>query len=795
MKSAILVSDSNNDLEAGLAALGSRTWNVKWIKVIPSTSRYFKSVEEHPLSGFTQDGSLPEDPLASNDHDMTADGMEGSYCTCAQAIDAIWNAKVDLLIADLRWFQKETKETHELERELEKYLEGEPDDSRLAETARALLREDRIIHDQTRPGVWAVAGFLANNVEPNTERQKVSVILFSVDAGNAMTVLTEAGFPKEAMVPTAGSSALLESKASAVIGGILDENWPEVEVRPSDLRNSLETIEKRYSIPIHNLLSFRNLSNQSAASETEAKLREFLGVDQEAWESLAEAPLGLATAFKAVVGEWEILNGSGAWLTALAAFNSLPMKGSWGPTPFDIQQYLDRVHSLERLQLSAPRSCKRDRVELVDLFYEMCREMFPFEEGKDDREGKTRDGGAALEVVRIGAAGSLSFGFGFPWQNEGLGDKVKGYFTGREWQTEHTTALSIWRFVNAALVGLPSGGKVEIGAAGEMCIPFLCEGADRGTVVRWEAHEAESSFGTIVSLARADSRPSALVFDSSESRRRALAARFSDSASAFTCDPNDPCRLYRLDESGREKFEPSAPGSVTLLLRHLGDNRKHCLVGGSRVVYYGGESPPDSRFFSAEEASTSQALPAPPQDWTDGPLGFLLWKRLEPGGEALALGRQEAEEILDWAKACKDGEEVDLPDLLRPSSSDGEELLLALSVLCQGFLAVVARDTEASSLSEEVHRALDTMGWKEFSATELGQEVGARIDRGKPNVIDSSWWLQGLGDWSDDLEKEVKESPDLDAVAALLGRVRSGSVDPQSVAVAFLALWKHLEDL
>jgi hypothetical protein len=78
--------------------------------------------------------------------------------------------------------------------------------------------------------------------------------------------------------------------------------------------------------------------------------------------------------------------------------------------------------------------------------------------------------------------------------------------------------------------------------------------------------------------------------------------------------------------------------------------------------------------------------------------------------------------------------ECDLPSLLR---SRQESLLPAMAILCQGFLAVYAKEQD-SVTDETVAEALRTMGWiSEKHAGFVNEELQA--------VSRCGWWLEAFG--------------------------------------------------
>ena len=120
--------------------------------------------------------------------------------------------------------------------------------------------------------------------------------------------------------------------------------------------------------------------------------------------------------------------------------------------------------------------------------------------------------------------------------------------------------------------------------------------------------------------------------------------------------------------------------------------------------------------------------------------------------------------------------------------------LPALTILCEGYLAVYAEDTD------NISSALDLMGWTEFRKSEKGQNLVQQDLRDKKSIVQcSQWWLDVFEQESLDgaVKKEwkyktgTKEIPT--ALNSLLAAIRGGNtvVPPKIVADAYRVLVKE----
>ena len=118
------------------------------------------------------------------------------------------------------------------------------------------------------------------------------------------------------------------------------------------------------------------------------------------------------------------------------------------------------------------------------------------------------------------------------------------------------------------------------------------------------------------------------------------------------------------------------------------------------------------------------------------------------------------------------------------------EHLSALTILCKGYLAVHAEDTDISS-------ALDLMGWTEFRKSERGQNLIQQDLSDKKSVVQCpQWWLDVFEQktFEDDVKKEWKDTTGTEEIPAalsdLLEAIHSGGpvVPSKIVADAYCVL-------
>lgn len=176
--------------------------------------------------------------------------------------------------------------------------------------------------------------------------------------------------------------------------------------------------------------------------------------------------------------------------------------------------------------------------------------------------------------------------------------------------------------------------------------------------------------------------------------------------------------------------------------------------------------------------------------------GVYIFYLVMPTGD---LTREDWENILDGlsdrevVKALVRGENPD--GLRRFFVHEVIEHLSALTILCEGYLAVHAEDTD------NISSALDLMGWTEFRKSERGQNLIQQGLRDKKSVVQCpQWWLDVFEQKSfDDAVKKEWEyktgTEDIPtALNGLLEAIREGDtvVPPKIVADAYCVLVKKL---
>ena len=157
------------------------------------------------------------------------------------------------------------------------------------------------------------------------------------------------------------------------------------------------------------------------------------------------------------------------------------------------------------------------------------------------------------------------------------------------------------------------------------------------------------------------------------------------------------------------------------------------------------------------------------------------WKKILSG-----LSKQEVVEALVR------GENPD--GLRRFFAHEVMEHLSALTILCEGYLAVHAEDSDVSS-------ALDLMGWTEFRKSKRGQNLIRQDLRDKKSVVQCSQWRLDVFEhesFDDDVKKEWRDTTGTEeipeALSDLLEAIRSGESVEQSeiVADAYCVLRKKI---
>jgi hypothetical protein len=154
---------------------------------------------------------------------------------------------------------------------------------------------------------------------------------------------------------------------------------------------------------------------------------------------------------------------------------------------------------------------------------------------------------------------------------------------------------------------------------------------------------------------------------------------------------------------------------------------------------------------------------------------------------------------LNWSAipATFGGTAHELARLLR---GEGIELLPALAILCQGFLAVTA-GLAGDKVGDEVKQALDVMGWDAKRHTELvsGEEKRRAVE-------DPGWWLDTLElrdgmelnmerwlKFTENLQDEWGPSDGLENLDGFKASLKSqGTPSIEVVANGYLAIFRRL---
>ena len=140
------------------------------------------------------------------------------------------------------------------------------------------------------------------------------------------------------------------------------------------------------------------------------------------------------------------------------------------------------------------------------------------------------------------------------------------------------------------------------------------------------------------------------------------------------------------------------------------------------------------------------------------------------------------------------------PQGLRYFFAHEEEWLAAISILCQGYLAVHAQSSEF----REIRTALERIGWTEDFIKEQGETLGLSSLTSKIEAVRAvKWWLNVLDtreNWQDSLSKEwqaIDGSPLPEALEQLLAAMVNESQiqSPKMVAEAYLAIANKLGDI
>ena len=194
--------------------------------------------------------------------------------------------------------------------------------------------------------------------------------------------------------------------------------------------------------------------------------------------------------------------------------------------------------------------------------------------------------------------------------------------------------------------------------------------------------------------------------------------------------------------------------SFDLCLIHGGDIDKRDRVDADYRIWYSGKRGYDSRVGDVEAIQDEDQI----------------WRAIGASGGG-ALSGDEATELLEYVEEVRDSGQAEAPDILLPPASVSH--LSALSILCQGYLAVHVEgynEQEERWEPEEISPALEQMGWSEDLTT-------IASDKRSDEVSDPGWWqvFDGKDDLIDQAEDECGDEEALpDVLEDLLTRIKEG---------------------
>ena len=156
---------------------------------------------------------------------------------------------------------------------------------------------------------------------------------------------------------------------------------------------------------------------------------------------------------------------------------------------------------------------------------------------------------------------------------------------------------------------------------------------------------------------------------------------------------------------------------------------------------------------------------------------------------ATAPSSEEVREVFQW---LKDHLRPPLPSLL--TAPREKALLTAIAILCQGYLAVVAKHGKTTH-AQRAEVALDQMGW---SADTMNPFVKAR-----PETVEAAiWWRKGVGVTFSELRRGLRNEWGRDASGELETFLQSKFMialevgeplsDPDTVGEAYLSIAHRL---
>jgi hypothetical protein len=161
------------------------------------------------------------------------------------------------------------------------------------------------------------------------------------------------------------------------------------------------------------------------------------------------------------------------------------------------------------------------------------------------------------------------------------------------------------------------------------------------------------------------------------------------------------------------------------------------------------------------------------------------------------LSSNEVNAILGYVEDLLIKEEAPKPDLLLPPRS--YQLLPALAILCQGYLAVHARQSEDGWGPTEIAPALKQIGY----TSEVHKRNQTNLEAKKKAVTDPEWWVLTETNNRDLMRRARQEwgpddNPGWEKFCALIHRIDKNNTpldkaeDQELVATAYCALVERL---
>ena len=268
---------------------------------------------------------------------------------------------------------------------------------------------------------------------------------------------------------------------------------------------------------------------------------------------------------------------------------------------------------------------------------------------------------------------------------------------------------------------------------------------------------------------------------SNRSRRTNLLKRLSHRASVCWIDLSGD-KLFTQEKGAVVDYDGSR--SFDLLFIHCGDNHLREAVDAKHEIGYSGTAGYDDRCHDFPSEMSQQVGRLGRSDQIFRSVG--------------KLSGNEVNGILGYVEALLKKEEAPKPDLLLPPRS--YQLLPALAILCQGYLAVHARQSENDWGPKEIEPALGQMGY----TSEVHKRLQANVEAKKSAVTDPEWWVlpeTNNGDLMRRAQKEWDPSDDdrgWEKFRMLLNRINENNSpldtarDRKLVATAYCALADRL---